>query len=92
MDINTFAQTLFYLVSSVAILVVGGFLAVILYHLVRTVKNLEVFSNKLNTASDEIKEKVQMILEKLANLPIISLIAEKLLKKNTHKKGRTNNK
>ena len=92
MDINIFAQTLFYLVASIAIIVVGALLAVILYHLIRTVKNVEIFTNKLNDASDEIKAKIHQILERLAALPVISTIAEKFMGKKAtthHKKGRT---
>lgn len=91
MDINTFAQTLFYFVSSIAILVVGGLLGIVVFHVIKIVKNLEIFSDNLNETSAEIKGKVNAYLDKLADTPIISLLIEKLFKRENSKgkKGRT---
>jgi len=80
------AQTVFYLVSSLAIIVVGILLAIATYHLVNIVRELEAISRNLHNMSDEAQERLKDIIEKLSVLPILSF----LIKKTKSPKSRKN--
>ena len=91
-----FAQTIFYFVASLAMIVLGTLAAIVIYYLIRLAKNLNDFSGDLNLAlkevkddftknfnaissnlnqsSEEIMEKIKFAMERISNLPILSLL------------------
>jgi flagellar motor component MotA len=93
-NILTISQIIFYSVFSLAIIVLGFLMAIIAYHLVNIVKELEAISKELHDASGEAKEKIKDIVEKLSSLPILSFLLNKTKTKDSPQKGRkkTNNK
>lgn len=91
MDILIFSQTLFYFVASIAIIVLGVLLAISTYNLIYITKHLRNISDRLDDATEEIRTRIEEIVEKLSSLPILSyfLKKERKYKNDTHnKKGR----
>jgi len=87
-NILTISQIIFYSVFSLAIIVLGFLTAIISYHLVNIVKELEAISKELHDASGEAKEKIKDIIEKLSSLPILSFLLNKKKTKDNPQKGR----
>jgi predicted PurR-regulated permease PerM len=86
-----FAETLYYLVVSFAVIIIGALVAVVVYHLIYIAKNLRHISDNLDETSGDLKKRIEEIIERLSSLPILSYF----LKKNggqgsriSHKKGR----
>lgn len=82
------SQTIFYSVFSLAIVVLGFLVAVIAYHLINIVKELEVISKELHDASGHAKERIDEIIEKLSSLPVLSFLLNKTRAKEEPSKGR----
>lgn len=72
MEFLTFAQTVFYLTVSLAIIVIGILCAVVVFHLIHIVKHLRNISDNLDDATGELKNRVKEVIEQLASLPILS--------------------
>jgi len=87
-NILIISQIIFYSVFSLAIIVLGFLMAVIAYHLVNIVKELEVISRELHDASGEAKEKIKDIVERLSSLPVLSFLLNKTKIKEEPQKGR----
>jgi len=66
------SQTVFYLVVSAAIMILGILFCVATYHLIKIVKELEAISKNFRDMSDEAQERIRDIIERLAGLPILS--------------------
>lgn len=90
MEALIIAQTVFYSVASLAVIVLGVALAFIVFHLVSLVKNLHKISDDLKEVSEETKEKILEIIEKLSNLPILSFFLKSSKKKEKVKKTEKN--
>lgn len=91
MDMLVFAQTLYYLVVSLAIIVLGSLFAVITYHLIKIAKNLQDISDNMEESSDDFKKRIEEIVERLASLPILSYFLKRDSghePRASHKKGR----
>ena len=95
MDALILAQTVFYFVASLAIIVLGTLGALVIYYLIQLARNLSNTSYNLDLAVIQLKETMEQninslssnlsqIIEKLSNLPLLSLF----LKKTSNKKGR----
>lgn len=91
MNIQTFAQTLYYLVASFAIITLTALCMIIAYHLIHIAKNLRHISENIDDTSSDLKKRIEEVVERLSSLPILSYF----LKKNggrearaSHKKGR----
>ena len=67
-----FAQTIFYLTASIAIIMLGGLCANITCRLMRVTRELEKLSRSLNHASVEAGERMRDVVDRLSNLPILS--------------------
>ncbi|MDO8516231.1 MAG: hypothetical protein Q7S28_03210 [bacterium] len=67
-----FAQTLFYFTVSLAIIAIGILSAIVTYHLIHIARELEELSRKLNDASSEAGERINDIINRLSDLPILS--------------------
>jgi len=81
------AQIVFYSTVSVAIIVIGALCAIVTYHLIHIAKELEKLSHNLNHASVEASERINDIIDRLSNLPILSYFLKK--RSETHNgKGR----
>jgi flagellar motor component MotA len=87
-NILIISQIIFYSVFSLAIIVLGFLMAVVTYHLVNIVKELEKISRDLHEASGEAKEKINDIIERLSSLPILSFLLNKTKTKEEPQKGR----
>ncbi len=83
-----FAQTLYYLVASVAIIAIGTLFLVILYHLIHIAKHLRHISDNLDSTSNDLKKRIEEIIERLSELPILSFFLNRDKKRNSDKKGR----
>lgn len=84
-----FAQTLFYLTISLAIIVLGALLGIIAYHFVAIAKHLRKISNDLDKASDDVRENLEEIVGRLSALPLFSYLLKKNDNKKEARKGRT---
>jgi hypothetical protein len=67
-----FSEIVFNLTVSLAVMVVGGLLAVIAYHLISMVRELKELSGNLNNASAEAVERINEVVSRLSELPILS--------------------
>ena len=85
MDLLTFSQILFNFVGSIAFIVLGVLLTLSIYYFLKTAKNISEIVEKINSASDDIKNKIVSFFEKLSNLSFLSFLNRK---KESHKKGR----
>ncbi|MBI2023341.1 hypothetical protein HYT01_02130 [Candidatus Giovannonibacteria bacterium] len=72
MDILIYAQTVFYIVASIAIIVVGFMVALVAYHLVGIARSLHKIAEALSEFSEETEELLKDIIHKLMNIPILS--------------------
>lgn len=72
-----FAQTVFYLTVSVAIIVIGVLGVVVMYHLIRITRELEELSRNLKNASSEAGERINDIIDRLSDLPVLSYFLKK---------------
>ena len=93
MGVFIFAQTLYYLVASVAIIVFGVSFAIITYHLIHIAKHLRHISGNLDDTSGELKKRLEEVVEQLLSIPILSYFLKrggehKL--RTSHKKSRKN--
>lgn len=82
------SQIIFYSVFSLAIVVIGFLMAVIAYRLVKIIKELEIISKNIHDTSDEVRERVKDVLEKLSSLPILSSLLNKTKTKEKDPKSR----
>ncbi|MDO8655386.1 MAG: hypothetical protein Q7R48_03140 [bacterium] len=82
-----FAQTLFYLTVSAAVIAIGVLCAIVTYHLIHIARELEELSRNLNRASSEAGERIDDIIDRLSDLPILAYFLKKRSVMN-EKKGR----
>jgi len=71
------SQILFNVIVSLAIIALGISLGIAAYHLMCIAKKLHSISENVANISQETEEQIKEILEKLANLPILSLFMKK---------------
>ncbi len=81
-EILIVSQTLFYFVSSFAILAVGAILCVIAYYVVQIGKRLHKISENVEKSSAEVQENISELFEKLSVIPFISAFFKKGRSKN----------
>jgi hypothetical protein len=55
-------QTIFYIVSSIAIIVIGVMLGILIYYLICIFKNTRNISNDLNKMLDKIKKSIIRVI------------------------------
>lgn len=67
-----FSEIVFNLTVSLAVMVVGGLLAVIAYHLVSMASELKELSRTLNNASAEALERIGEVVNRFSELPVLS--------------------
>ena len=91
-NILTISQIIFYSVFSLAIIVLGFLTAIVAYHLLNIVKELEIISKDLHDASGEAKEKIKDIIERLSSLPVLSFLLNKKKTREESKKRPKKNK
>lgn len=80
-----FAQTLFYFVISASIIVCAVLLAVVAIHLIHIVKKLEQISRNLHDASDEAKQRMREVMDRLSEVPFLSFFMKR---RGSREKGR----
>jgi ABC-type spermidine/putrescine transport system permease subunit II len=80
------AQTLYYLVVSLAIMVLGALLIVIAYHLIHITRHLRNISDDLDEASDELKNRIEVIIQNLATLPIFGYFLKEKGNRSVHRR------
>ena len=89
MDFLTFSQTIFYLTVSLAIIVLGVLSAIIAYYLMDVAKHLNKIAGNLDQASGDIKENINLLLDRLSQLPLLSFLVKRgNSQKEADKKGR----
>ncbi len=97
MTMLIFAQTLFYLTVSLAIIALGILAGMIAYHLVKITKELRRITDNLGGASDELRDSLSDLIERLSSLPVLSMFLSpergngRADNAGHHKKGRNKN-
>lgn len=81
-----FSETVFYLTVSLAIIAIGILLGIFTYHLIRIAKELEELSHNLNHGSSEAMKKINDIIDRLTEIPILSYFLKK--RGESHDKGK----
>ena len=85
-----FAQTFYYIVASLAIVVLGMLLSIMAYHIIHITKHLRNISDNLDDTSGELKKRIEEVIERLSSLPILSYFLRRDKSHVLHKKGRSN--
>lgn len=83
-----FAETVFYAVFSLAIFVLSILLCIVAYHFIGIARHLRKITEDIDMATEEVKNRIEDIVEALSNLPLISFLFKKGHKKENNKKGR----
>ncbi len=84
------SQTLFYFTVSFAIIALGILAGMIAYHLVKITKELRRITDNLGGASDELRDSLSDLIERLSSLPILSMFLNDRGDRAGHyKKGRS---
>ncbi len=90
MAILIIAQTLFYFTVSFAIIALSILTGIIAYHLVKITKELRRITDNLGDASDELRDSLADLIERLSSLPILSMFMnDRSGSVGRHKKGRS---
>jgi len=77
MGFLVFAQTLFYLTVSLAVIIFGIFFGIITFHLIHIARRLRSVSENLDDAAGDLRDTIKEIIEQLASLPILSYFLKK---------------
>lgn len=72
-----FAETVFYFTVSAAVIVLGALGAVIAYHLIRIIREFGELFRDLHRAGSVAGERMNDIIDRLSNLPILSYLLKK---------------
>lgn len=83
-----FAQTLFYLTVSLAIIGLGILFGMITYYLMKVARELNRIANNVGEASDDLRVQLEDILEQLASIPFLSAFIRPAAFRKHSKKGR----
>ena len=83
------SQTIFYFVASGAIIFVVIFFSIEMYHLIQITKELEKITNNIHNLTDDTRNKINDIVERLSELPMLSFL---LRQKINHKTSKSNEK
>lgn len=81
-----FAQTVFYLTVSLAILILSIMIGLVIYRLIKVAKSLENISENIGQMSDDLREGLENTLENLFSLPFFSMFFRKKEKEPGRKK------
>jgi hypothetical protein len=71
------SQIFFNFTVALAIIVFGVLSSVVVFHLIMIVKELEKLSKNINYASIEVAERINDIIDRLSELPILSYLLKK---------------
>ena len=83
-----FAQTLFYLTVSLAIIGLGILFGMITYYLMKVARELSRIANNVGEASDDLRAQLEDILEQLMSIPFLSSFIRPAASRRHAKKGR----
>jgi hypothetical protein len=72
-----FSQTLFYLVISIAIIVLGVLSSLVVFNLVKITRQLENISRNFQSTSSTITKQIEDIIDQLATLPFLNFFFKK---------------
>ncbi len=83
------AQTLFYTTVSIAIIVLGVLSVILVKYVIRIAQQLEKLSMNLNDASEDARDRINEIIDRLSELPIFSyFLKREPVHRETRRKGR----
>ena len=88
MTMLIFSQTLYYLTVSFAILALSVLLGLIAYNLMKITRDLSRIANNFSEASDDLRDKLEEVLEQLYEIPVLSSFLRKRTSAKHSKKGR----
>lgn len=88
MSVLEFAQTFFFIVASLALIVMGGALGIIIYHAIHIVRDLRKTAHNLEIASADLGAHIDKTLDRISSLPLISGLL-KFVSRGRKKKGNT---
>jgi len=77
MELPIFAQTLFFLTASIALIVIGTFWAVVLYQVIALVRRLQRVLDNLDDTADALRERIGDTLDRLETMPFLSFFFKK---------------
>lgn len=83
-----FSQILFNLTVSFAIIALSVLLGLIAYNLMRITRDLSRISSNFSEASDDMRAKLEEILDRLSEVPFLSAFLRKGSSEKHKKKGR----
>lgn len=83
-----FSQTLFYLTVSFAIIALSILAGFIAYNLMKITRDLSRIANNFSEASDDMRDKLEEVLERLSEIPFLSSFLQRKASGRHHKKGR----
>jgi len=90
MEALIFAETVFYAVVSLALIILGALFIVMVYELVMIARNLRAISENISAVSKDAEEKLMELMGKLSDSPIMSFFMKRSSRKSAGSKGRTN--
>lgn len=67
-----FSQILFYFSVSIAVIILGLMMGVVVYRVIKIAKSLQKISENIENASDDLGDRLENILNNLATMPILS--------------------
>lgn len=79
------SQIIFYFVVSGAIIAVGIFFSIAMYHFVHIIKGLQAIIHDFHDLTEGAREKISEILERLSRLPVLSFLLKQTNDKKTKK-------
>ncbi|MHB0978348.1 MAG: hypothetical protein ACYC1K_03060 [Minisyncoccota bacterium] len=79
------SQIIFYFVASVAIIAIGIFFSIAIYHLAHIIKELRSITHDFHNLTAGAKERISNIIERLSSLPILSFLSRRTNYKKTKK-------
>lgn len=90
MDALILAQTVFYIVFSIAIFTLSILLGIVAYYFIGIAKHMRKVSERVDNASEEVREQIEGIIEALEKLPFISFLFKKKnrISRKKNRKGR----
>ena len=90
MDALILAQTVFYIVFSIAIFTLSLLLCIVAYYFIGIARHMRHVSERVDNASEEVRKQIEGIVKALEKLPFISYLFKKKnrVQRKQNRKGR----
>lgn len=90
MDALILAQTVFYIVFSIAIFTLSLLLCIVTYYFIGIARHMRHVSERVDNVSEEVRKQIESIVKALQQLPFISYLFKKKsrVQSKKNRKGR----